>query len=43
MKCVRCVCVWLGAAWVEKGGECMRGLGLGLINTVRTGGMLDVC
>ena len=24
---VRCVCVWLGAAWVERG-EWMRGLGL---------------
>ena len=35
---VRCVCVRLGAAWVEKGGgEWMRGLGLG------TGGVLDVC
>ena len=30
MEYVRCVCVWLGVAWVEKEGEWMRGFGLGL-------------
>ena len=41
---VRCVCVWLGAAWVERGGcEWMRGLGLGFTNPVGTGRVLDVC
>ena len=41
---VRCVCVWLGAAWMERGGgECMRGLGLGFTNPVGTGEVLDVC
>ena len=35
MKCV--VCVWLGAAWVERGGEWMRGFGLGFTNPVRQG------
>ena len=40
MEYVRCVCVWLGAAWVERG---MRGLGLGFINSVGTGGVLGVC
>ena len=39
---VICVCVWLGAAWVERG-EWMRGLGLGFTNPVGTGGVLDVC
>ena len=30
---MRCVCVWLGATWVEMGGgEWMRGLGLGFTN-----------
>ena len=43
VKCVRCVCVWLGDAWTERGGEWMRGLGLGFTNPIRTGGMLDVC
>ena len=42
MEYARCVCVWLGAAWVEKGGEWMRGLGLGFTNPVGTGGVLDV-
>ena len=46
---VRCVCVWLGAAWVRRGcvggevGEWMRGLGLGFTNPVGTRGVLDVC
>ena len=40
---VRCVCVWLGEAWVERGGEWMRGLGLDFTNPVGTGGVLDVC
>ena len=34
---VRCVCVWLGAAWV------VRGLGLDFINPGGTGGLFDVC
>ena len=38
-----CGCVWLGAAWVERGGEWMRGLGLGFNNPVGTGGVLDMC
>ena len=39
-----CVCVWLGVVWVERGGgEWMRELGLGFINPVGTGGVLDVC
>ena len=33
VQCVRCVCVWLGAAW---GSEWMRGLGLSFTNPVRT-------
>ena len=36
------MCVWLGAAWVERG-EWMRGLGLGFTNPVLTWGVLDVC
>ena len=40
---VRCACVWLGAAWVERGGEWMRGLGLDFTNPVGTGGVLDMC
>ena len=32
-----------GAAWVERGCEWMRGLGLGFTNHVGTGGLLDVC
>ena len=41
VKCVRCVCVWLGRrGW--RGGEWMRLLGLGFNNPVRTGGGLDV-
>ena len=43
MKCVRCVCVWFGAAWVEGEGEGMRGLGVGFSNAVGTGGVFDVC
>ena len=42
MKCVKCVCVWLGVAWV-KSSEWKRGLGLGFTNPVRTGGVLEVC
>ena len=39
-----CVCVWLGAVWVGRGGvEWMRELGLGFTNPVGTGGVLDVC
>ena len=34
MECVTCVCVWLGAVWVERGGEWMRELGLGFTNPV---------
>ena len=37
------VCVWLGVAWVERGGEWKRGLGWGLTNPVGTGGVLGVC
>ena len=33
---VRCVCVWLGAAWVERGGG-VRGLGLDFTYHVGTG------
>ena len=39
MECVTCVCVWLGAMWVERGGEWMRELGLGFTNPVGTGGV----
>ena len=42
MEYVRCVCVWLGSAWVKRG-EWKRGLGLGFTNPVGTGEMLDVC
>ena len=39
-----CVCVWLGAVCVERGGgEWMRELGLGFTNPVGTGGVLDMC
>ena len=40
-----CVCVWLGAVWVERGGggEWMRELGLGFTNPLGTGGVLDMC
>ena len=40
-----CVCVWLGAVLVERGGrgEWMRELGLGFTNPVGTGGVLDMC
>ena len=37
-------CVWVGSgrrSW--RGGEWMRGLGLGFTNHVGTGGVLDVC
>ena len=37
MEYVRCVYVCLGAAWVERGGEWMRGLGLGFTNPVESG------
>ena len=42
---VGCVCVWLGAAWAERGGGCewMGGLGLGVTNHVIAMGVLDVC
>ena len=43
MKCVRCVYVWLGAAWGRRAYEWMRVFGLGFTNHVRTGGVLDVC
>ena len=43
MECVTCVCVWLGAVWVERGGEWMRELGFGFTNPVGTGGVLDMC
>ena len=36
MECVKCVCVWL-ARRRRRGGESMRGLGLGFTNPVRTG------
>ena len=39
MECVTCVCVWLGAVWVERG-EWMRELGLGFTNPLGTGGVL---
>ena len=38
---MRCECVWLGAAWKERG-EWMRGLGFGFTNLVGTGGVLHV-
>ena len=37
---MRCVCVWLGAAWEERG-EWMRGLGY--TNPVGTWGVLGLC
>ena len=38
---MKCVC---GTGWCRKrGGEWMRGLGLGFTNPVVTGGVLDVC
>ena len=40
MECVKCVCVWFGAAYEEME---VRGLGLGFTNPVQTGGVLDVC
>ena len=41
---VRCVCVWLGAVWVERGSiEWMGGFGLSFTNPVGTGEVLDVC
>ena len=43
MECVTCVCVWLGAAWTERGGEWLRGLGMGFNNPVGTGVVLGVC
>ena len=43
MECVTCVCVWLGAVWVERGVEWIRELGLGFTNPVWTGGVLDMC
>ena len=41
MECVTCVRVWLGAVWVERGGEWMRELGF--TNPLGTGGVLDMC
>ena len=41
MDYVRCVYIWLGAAW--RGGEWMRGLGLAFTNLVGIRGVLDVC
>ena len=38
MECVRSVCVWLGRHR-KRGGEWMRGLGLGFTNPVGTGGV----
>ena len=38
VECVTCVCVWLGAVWVERGVEWMEELGLGFTNPVGTGG-----
>ena len=47
MEYVRCVCVYLGSSVARwrgwEGDECMRGLGLGFINRVGTGGVLDMC
>ena len=43
MECVTCVCVWLGAVWVERGGELMRELGLGFTNPVGAVGWYYVC
>ena len=43
MECVTCVCVWLGAVWVERGGESMRELDFGFTNHVGTGGVLGMC
>ena len=42
VKCVRCVCVWLGRHGWE-GGEWVKRFGLGFNNPVRTGEMLEVC
>ena len=42
MECVKCVCVWLRTAR-RRGGDWMRGLGLGFTNTVGTVAGLDVC
>ena len=41
MECVRCICVWLGAAW-GRGRELMRGLCLGFTNPMGTWRVLDV-
>ena len=43
MRGVGGICVWLGASWVEGGGEWMRSLGLGFTSPVGTGGVLKVC
>ena len=43
-ECVTCVCVWLGAVWLERGGEWMRELGLGFTNPLgKQGECLDMC
>ena len=42
MECVTCVCVWLGAVWVERGGEGMRELGLGFNNPLGSVGHVSV-
>ena len=43
MECVTCVCFWLGAGWEVLGGECVRGLGLGITHPGGTGGRWDLC
>ena len=40
---MRGVCVWLGAVWMERESEWIRGLGLSFANPVGKGGVLDVC
>ena len=40
--CDMCMCL-ARAAWEERGGEWMRGLGLGFTNPVETGSVMDVC
>ena len=40
---VRCVCGWLGAACVERGGGVDDRIGFALYQPVRTWGVLDMC